>query len=106
MRGRHHIYELVEDTTTTKHKNIEVILKSFVEGVGGKGDIVSLKPNIAYNKLLLPGLAVYKTDENIAKYAKKDNEKVDTEHSSQFAQRVSQEILSLEISIQINNAIH
>lgn len=93
MRGRHHIYELVEDTNTTKQKNIEVVLKTFVEGVGGKGDVISVKPNFAYNKLLLPGLAVYKTEENVAKYAKKEDEKVDLEHSSPFAQRVRFEII-------------
>lgn len=89
MRGRHHIYELVEDTNSKKQKEIEVVLKTFVEGVGGKGDVISLKSNFAYNNLLLPGLAVYKTEANVAKYAKKENEKVDLEHSSPFAQRVS-----------------
>lgn len=89
MRGRHHIYELVEDTMTSKQKKVEVILKTFVEGVGSKGDVILAKSNFAYNKLLLPGLAVYKTEENIAKYAPKDEGKSEVEHSSPFAQRVS-----------------
>lgn len=102
MRGRHHIYELVEDTNTSKHNNIEVVLKSFVEGVGGKGDVISLKSNFAYNKLLLPGLAVYKTEENVAKYAKKENDKIDLEHSSPFAQRVSSNDLFKVIKSKLN----
>lgn len=83
------MYELVENRTVIKKPNVEVILTAFVEGVGAKGDVVSLKPNVAYNQLLLPGLAVYKTPENLSKYAV---EKDDTEkeiHSSAYAQRVS-----------------
>ncbi|XP_061395660.1 large ribosomal subunit protein bL9m [Musca vetustissima] len=102
LRGRHHIYELVEDTTTKKQQNIEVVLKTFVEGVGAKGDVVSVKSNFAYNKLLLPGLAVYKTDENIAMYARKDNEKADLEHSSPFAQRTVNMLESLNLSVIMN----
>lgn len=67
---------------------MEVVLKTFVEGVGDKGDIVSMKPSFVYNKLLLPGLAEYKTEENIAKYAKTEEEKSDVLHSSPYAQRV------------------
>lgn len=74
---------------TSKQKKVEVILKTFVEGVGSKGDVILAKSNFAYNKLLLPGLAVYKTEENIAKYAPKDEGKSEVEHSSPFAQRVS-----------------
>lgn len=102
LRGRHHIYELIEDTTTSKHAEIEVVLKTFVEGVGGKGDVISIKPNVAYNKLLLPGLAVYKTEENVSKYAKKENEKVDLEHSSRFAQRTVNMLERLNLSVVMN----
>lgn len=63
------------------------MLTAFVEGIGDKGDIVSLRPNLAYNKLLLPGLAVYKSPESIQKYAKTEAEKEVIEHSSPYAQR-------------------
>lgn len=36
-----------------------MILTSSVEGVGERGDVVSLKPQFAYNKVLLPGLGKY-----------------------------------------------
>lgn len=73
-----------------KHENIDIILTDYVEGVGRKGDIVSVKPNFAYNKLLLPGLATYVTQENIEKYKRADGDKSDeVKHSSQHAQRVS-----------------
>lgn len=89
LRGRHHIYELVEDTCTTKQKNIDVILKTFVDGIGKKGEILSLKPTVAYNKLLLPGLAVYKTEENLTKYAKDIQEVDEVQRSSPRALQVS-----------------
>lgn len=88
LRARNFIYDLVEDTNIRPTGNLEVVLTSFVEGIGNKGDIISLKQRIAYNKLLLPGLAVYKTPENIAKYAISEEEKTEKLHSSPFAQRV------------------
>lgn len=66
---------------------MEVILTAFVDGLGDKGAIVSVRPNFAYNKLLLPGLAVYKTPENIAKYKSSETAKTEKSHSSPFAQR-------------------
>lgn len=91
LRGRHFNYELVEDQNINKKPNIDVILTSYVAGVGRKGEIVNVTPTNAYNKLLLPGLATYVTPENIEKYSKVDSEAADDEekHSSQFAQRVS-----------------
>ena len=72
---------------------MDVLLKSYVEGVGRKGEVVSVRPNFAYNKLLLPGLATYVTQENIAKYGKGDDDVSEgVKHSSQFSQRVSSEL--------------
>lgn len=88
LRAKHFLYELVEDTNVRRRPNLEVVLKTYVEGVGDKGDVVSVRPNFAYNKLLLPGLAVYKTEENVALYSKTEDEKKAVRHSSAFAQRV------------------
>lgn len=82
---------MVEDSNTKKQPDVEVVLKQFVGGIGRKGEVVKLRPNYAYNHLLLPGLADYVTPENIEKYKPKlgeDNE--EEKHSSQFAQRVSE----------------
>lgn len=89
LRARHNIYDLVEDTLVSRKPNLEVVLTTFVEGIGKKGDVLSLRPNFAYNKLLLPGLAVYKTTENIELYKKDDDDDESVKHSSPFAQRVS-----------------
>lgn len=80
---------MVEDTLNSKKKgNLEVVLTSFVEGIGDKGDVVTVKQNYGYNKLLLPGLAVYKTSDNLQKFSKSEDEKNVKIHSSPFAQRV------------------
>lgn len=68
---------------------MEVILTSYVEGIGRKGEIVSVRPSVAYNKLLLPGVATYVTPANIEKFAKQEEIPEEEKHSSQFAQRVN-----------------
>lgn len=68
---------------------MDVILTEYVSGIGRKGEIVNISPTYAYNKLLLPGIAVYVTEQNIEKYVKTAADLPDAEkHSSQFAQRV------------------
>ncbi|XP_053678496.1 39S ribosomal protein L9, mitochondrial [Anopheles nili] len=102
LRGRHYVYDLIEDTTVIKKPNLEVVLTTFVEGIGSKGEVVSLKPNIAYNKLLLPGLAVYKTPENVAKYAMEKDEKEAEVHSSAYAQRTVNKLQSMVLAVVMN----
>ncbi|KAL7019786.1 hypothetical protein ACKWTF_011247 [Chironomus riparius] len=88
LRGKHYNYVMVEDSNTKKQPDVEVVLKQFVSGIGRKGEVVKLRPNYAYNHLLLTGLADYVTPENVEKYKPKlgeDNE--EENHSSQFAQR-------------------
>jgi len=88
MRGRHFIYELIEDQNTKAHPKMEVILTTYVESVGRKGEIVSVKPSVAYNQLLLPGFATYVTKANIEKYQQsEENVPAEEKHSSQFAQQ-------------------
>lgn len=71
-----------------KQPDLEVLLTNFVEGVGIKGEIVTVRPNFAYNNLLLPGLAVYATPENVQKF-KGFEKKLDDQHSSSTAEIVS-----------------
>ncbi|XP_030760076.1 39S ribosomal protein L9, mitochondrial [Sitophilus oryzae] len=68
LRSRHYVYDLVKDTTTEKQPNIDVILTDFVEGYGNAGEKISVNSQFAYNNLLVPGLAVYASPENIEKY--------------------------------------
>jgi large subunit ribosomal protein L9 len=102
LRGRNFVYDLVEDTLAKKKPNVEVVLKSFVDGIGSKGDIVSLRPNKAYHDLLLPGLAVYKTPENVQKYSKLKEEIDVKEHSSPYAQRTINILQGITLSVVMN----
>ncbi|XP_050675381.1 39S ribosomal protein L9, mitochondrial [Leptidea sinapis] len=88
MKSRHFVYELVEDTNVKKQQDMKVILSQFVDGVGNVGDVVSLRPNTAYRKFLLPGLAVYATPENLEKYKSDENKpKVEKSYSSPYVPR-------------------
>ncbi|XP_053946954.1 39S ribosomal protein L9, mitochondrial [Anastrepha obliqua] len=102
LRAKHFIYELVEDTNVKRRPNLELVLKTYVEGVGEKGDVVSVRPNFAYNKLLLPGLAVYKTEENIKLYSKTEEDKQTITHSSAFAQRTINNIERFSLAVVMN----
>lgn len=96
------MYDLVEDTTIRKNPNLEVVLTSFVDGIGNKGDVVSLKRNFAYNNLILNNLAVYKTPEAMNKYTKEETDKVEKLHSSPFAQRTVNMLNILNLAVVMN----
>lgn len=68
LKARELVYDFVEDGNTIRKSDISVILTDYVEGIGYKGDLVTTRPNKAYTKLLLTGLAVYDTPENRQKY--------------------------------------
>ena len=78
----------MEDKNIARKPDLEVVLTQYVDGIGKKGEVVKQRPNFAYNNLLLPGLAVYVTPENIEKY-KSDSIESENEpkHSSPYAQR-------------------
>ncbi|KAK8778374.1 hypothetical protein V5799_020283 [Amblyomma americanum] len=65
LSKEHFIYEYEEVTEFKKKPNIDVILTQFVEGLGNKWDIVSVKPFYGLTHLIVPGLAMYATPENL-----------------------------------------
>jgi len=74
LKAKTYVYELVKNTDTLpKTESIEMILTGYVDGLGHAGELVKMKPIAAYNRLLLPGLAVYNTPENLKKYAQDTN---------------------------------
>ncbi|KAL6255781.1 hypothetical protein P5V15_013024 [Pogonomyrmex californicus] len=70
LRSRHFIYDLVEDTNVKRKKPLDLILTEYVSGLGNVGTRISMHPEEAYPKFLLPKRAVYATPENIEKYTK------------------------------------
>ena len=92
----------MENTSLRRQKPLDVILLTYVEGIGEKGDRVSLKPRLAYNTLLLPGLATYASPENIAKYERpKDEVRVKT-FTSPFVERTMNVLSTLLLSVVMN----
>lgn len=60
-----YIYVCEEVTEDRKKPNIDVILTQFVEGLGNKWDVVSVRPFYGLSHLIVPGLAMYATPENL-----------------------------------------
>lgn len=89
LKARHYIYDLIKDEHVQNQPDMEVILTSYVEGLGNIGDKVSVRPHKAYNDLLLPRLAVYASPENIEKYKDYEKKEDDVKYSSKTAQIVS-----------------
>ncbi|KAG6449983.1 hypothetical protein O3G_MSEX006331 [Manduca sexta] len=105
MRGRHFVYDLVEDTNIVKKSDIKIILTQFVQGAGTTGDILSLRPYKAYQDFLLPGFAVYASPENMAKY-KVDEEKpkVEDMYSSPYVQLTMGQLSRLVLQITMSKS--
>ncbi|XP_065509951.1 large ribosomal subunit protein bL9m isoform X2 [Caloenas nicobarica] len=61
---RHRVYRLLEDTKHRPRGQLELILTQAVEGLGTRGDLVSVEKHVGRNKLLPRGLAVYASPEN------------------------------------------
>ncbi|XP_023011982.2 mitochondrial ribosomal protein L9 [Leptinotarsa decemlineata] len=102
LRSRHYVYELVEDTTIVKQPEIDLILTSYVEGYGNIGERVSVRPNFAYNNLLLPGLAVYPTPENTEKYKDFKTNDSDVTYSSANALYTLKALQRMTLSVIMN----
>ncbi|KAH7945640.1 hypothetical protein HPB49_013433 [Dermacentor silvarum] len=65
LTKENYIYVCDEITEDKKKPNIDIILTQFVEGLGNKWDIVSVRPFYGLLKLIVPGLALYATPENL-----------------------------------------
>lgn len=100
MRSRHFIYDLVEDKNMRRKELLDLILTQYVAGLGNAGTRVSLHPNIAYPKLLLPKLADYATPENIEKYTKvAEDQQDETPFSSATVEKTIKILSTKRISI-------
>ncbi|XP_014262058.1 39S ribosomal protein L9, mitochondrial [Cimex lectularius] len=103
FKGKNYIYDLIEDTSSKKQRDVQVILKTFVEGIGRTGSLVTLQRNYAYNHLLLPGLAEYASPEAIAKAATASKEESDA--SSPFAPMTQKYLNRLILNVIMNKDV-
>ncbi|XP_063236752.1 large ribosomal subunit protein bL9m [Bacillus rossius redtenbacheri] len=106
LKNRHFIYDLVQDTSVAKQETVDLILTDYVSGLGDVGDRVAVKSFAAYNKLLLPGLAVYATPENEEKYARlKGSAAAKPKFSSPHAQRTVNYLSTMVLSVVMNKEV-
>ncbi|XP_018567503.1 39S ribosomal protein L9, mitochondrial [Anoplophora glabripennis] len=100
LKSKHYVYDVVQMTHVERQPNIDIILKSYVEGIGNAGNRVSVKPNFAYNNILLPGLGVYASPENLEKY--KNHEVEEERHSSPNAPITAKIMARMLLSVVMN----
>ncbi|KAF9806150.1 hypothetical protein SFRURICE_016349 [Spodoptera frugiperda] len=103
LKGRHFVYDLVEDTNVKRKPDVKVILNQFIDGVGNKGQVLTLRPHQAYNEYLVPGLAVYASPQNLEKYdANEEKSTTESNYSSPYVHRtigcLSRVILQITMS--------
>ncbi|KAF5275010.1 hypothetical protein FQA39_LY06947 [Lamprigera yunnana] len=100
LRSKYYIYDLVKDTNVEKRPQLELILTEYVKKLGNPGERVTVPSEYGYHNLLLPGLAIYASPENLEAY--KDVEVDHTKHSSRYAQSIVEELSTKIISIVMN----
>lgn len=103
LKARHFLYDLVEDTNVRKKDPIKLILKTSVEGLGSRGEVVEVSPYKARKDLLLPGLAVYASPENLDKYSRlMVDTSQDDQPSSPYALSTAKLLSEMIINVRMN----
>ncbi|KAK7096504.1 hypothetical protein V1264_005793 [Littorina saxatilis] len=72
---KNRVLNFVDRVHAHKTPDITCILTDFVEGVGIRGDTVTVKRRLFRGKLFPAGQAVYATDENVEKFTREKQEK-------------------------------
>ena len=81
---------------------MEIILLSDIKNVGQSGDIITVKPGFARNKLIPQGLALRASNRNIAiAKEKKKAASVKLERESQALQVLAKKLSNVEITIEV-----
>ena len=74
LKPIHSQYRLVDCVHTRKWGNVDVILTDYVEGVGLKGELISVNRHQAYYELFPLKQAVYPTEEYVNMYLQFKND--------------------------------
>ncbi|KAL8563893.1 hypothetical protein ACOMHN_049549 [Nucella lapillus] len=75
VKIRNRVLKMVDRAHDHKTPDITCILTDFVDGVGMRGDTVTVKRRLFRGRLLPAGLAVYASPENLEKFAREKQEK-------------------------------
>uniref|UniRef100_A0A1B6BWP4 Large ribosomal subunit protein bL9m n=1 Tax=Clastoptera arizonana TaxID=38151 RepID=A0A1B6BWP4_9HEMI len=76
LKQKSFIYDVVESESTREPEFIDIILTSYVKGLGLEGDVVSVEKIKAYTKYIAPGIAEFATPENLNRLKSSDANKI------------------------------
>lgn len=107
LRKRNFIYEYDEITELKKKEPFDIILTDVVEGLGNKWDVVSVKPVYGLTQLIVPGLAIYATPDNLALREKmiQNKEDLGPVYSSCFVPKTMRMLKSLVVRLPMNKEV-
>jgi len=106
LKTKNFVYDVVEKTDSKKEPDMQLILTDYVEGIGLKGDLVSVRPFFGRNKLLMPGLAMYASPENLKKLREQEpgagDVQQERQHSSRFSELTRRELARQVLCVAVN----
>ena len=105
LKSRHFQYKFVECLHNKKWGNVDLILTEYIEGIGHKGEIVSVPRHVAYYDLLPAKLAVYPTEEYLELYKKDREAAAKKAKVSPYALKTQEELNNMILNIPMNPAI-
>ena len=106
LKPIHYQYKLVDCLHTKKWGKVDVILTEYVEGVGHKGELISVDRHQAYYELFPLRQAVYPTEEYINLYSKYKAEIEQKTKVSPFAVKTKEVIEKLKyLEIPMNMSV-
>jgi large subunit ribosomal protein L9 len=105
LKSRHFQYKFVDCSHTQKWGNIDLILTDYIEGIGHKGEIVSVPRHTAYYDLLPTGRAVYITNEYLDIYKKDRDLAAKKAKVSPYALKTQEVLENLLLEIPMNTSV-
>lgn len=105
LKPIHYQYKIVDCVHTRKWGKMDVILTEYVEGVGHKGELISIDRHQAYYELFPLKQAVYPTEEYLNMYS---TFKKDIEHKSKvspYAIKTKEKLENIILQIPMNMSV-
>ncbi len=102
LKSKHFRYKFVEAKHTQKWGEVEVILTDYVEGVGHKGEVLSVPRHQAYYELFPSRLAVYPTEEYLEFYKQDRELAANKPKVSPYAIKTRDELNKMVLDIPMN----
>jgi ribosomal protein L9 len=105
LKRREYVYILEENTNDKPAGDIELILATDIEGLGFKGDIVTVSKRLARNHMLPVGVAEYVCQENLEKYAQIRKERESEKRQSLTAHKTMKQLQTMILPIPMSSSV-